>query len=77
MTDDYDLIIVGSGPNGTIIAREVHERAPEARILVIEAGPQITGVAGEHLVEVDENAMNASYEDLMRRARQIEYVRGA
>lgn len=77
MTDEYDLIIVGSGPNGSVVAREVHESKPDARILVIEAGPQITGVAGEHLVEVDENAMNASYEDLMRRSRQIEYVRGA
>ncbi|WP_309065720.1 GMC oxidoreductase [Microbacterium sp.] len=77
MSDVFDLVIVGSGPNGSIVAREVHERNPEARILVIEAGPMITGVAGEHLVEVDENAMNASYEDLMRRARQIEYVKGA
>ena len=77
MSDVYDLVIVGSGPNGTIIAREVHERNPDARILVLEAGSRITGVDGEHLVEVDENAMNASYEDLMRRARQIEYVKGA
>lgn len=76
MSDVFDLIVVGSGPNGAIVAREVHESAPDARILVIEAGPQITRVAGEHLVEVDESAMNASYEDLMRRARQIEYVKG-
>lgn len=77
MSDDFDLVIVGSGPNGAIVAREVHEKTPDARILVIEAGSEITGVAGEHLVEVDESAMNASYEDLMRRARQIEYVKGA
>lgn len=77
MSEEYDLVIVGSGPNGAIIARRVHEQNPEASILVIEAGSRITGVDGEHLVEVDENAMNASYEDLMRRARQIEYVRGA
>ncbi|MDQ4213880.1 GMC oxidoreductase [Microbacterium sp. ASV81] len=77
MTVDFDLVIVGSGPNGAIVARRVHEQDPDARILVVEAGPAITGIAGEHLVEVDENAMNASYEDLMRRARQIEYVKGA
>lgn len=77
MTDNYDLVIVGSGPNGAIIAAQVHEQAPEASILVLEAGREITRVAGEHLVEADESAMNASYEDLMRRARQIEYVKGA
>lgn len=77
MTDQYDLVIVGSGPSGAIIAEQVHAQVPDASILVIEAGREITGVAGEHLVEADESAMNASYDDLMRRARQIEYVKGA
>ncbi|UJP10514.1 hypothetical protein L2X99_02140 [Microbacterium sp. KUDC0406] len=77
MAEQYDLVIVGSGPNGAIIAEQVHAQVPEATILVVDAGREITGVPGEHLVEVDENAMNASYEDLMRRARQIEYVIGA
>lgn len=77
MTDNYDLIIVGSGPNGAVIAAQVHAQNPEASILVLEAGREITQVPGEHLVEADESALNASYEDLMRRARQIEYVKGA
>lgn len=77
MTDNFDLVIVGSGPNGAIIARQVHEAAPDAAILVLEAGREITDVPGEHLVEADETAMNASYDDLMRRARQIEYVKDA
>lgn len=77
MTDNYDLVIVGSGPNGAVIAAQVHAQNPEASILVLEAGREITQVPGEHLVEADESALNASYEDLMRRARQIEYVKGA
>jgi len=77
MTAEFDLVIVGSGPNGAIVAEQVHAHSPEARILVIEAGGTITDVPGEHLVEADESAMNASYNDLMRRARQIEYVKGA
>ena len=77
MTENFDLVIVGSGPNGAILAQQVRAQKPDATILVIEAGRQITDVAGEHLVEADESAMNASYEDLMRRARQIEYVKGA
>ncbi|GAA5150119.1 GMC family oxidoreductase [Microbacterium pseudoresistens] len=77
MTEQFDLVIVGSGPNGATIAHQVRAHAPEASILVLEAGREITGTAGEHLVEADESAMNASYDDLMRRARQIEYVKGA
>ncbi|SJN35656.1 Glucose-methanol-choline (GMC) oxidoreductase:NAD binding site [Microbacterium esteraromaticum] len=77
MAENFDLVIVGSGPNGAIIAEQVHTHSPSAKILVIEAGSAITDVAGEHLVEADESAMNASYNDLMRRARQIEYVKGA
>ncbi|MCK2031104.1 GMC oxidoreductase [Microbacterium galbinum] len=77
MTDNFDLVIVGTGPNGAIIAQQVHQQVPEATILVLEAGREITSVPGEHLVEADESAMNASYDDLMRRARQIEYVKDA
>lgn len=77
MTDNFDLVIVGSGPTAAIIAAQVHAQNPEKSILVLEAGREITPNAGEHLVDVDESAMNASYEDLMRRARQIEYVKGA
>jgi len=73
----YDYVIVGSGINGAIAAAQLHEDRPEATILVLEAGRHITSHDGEHLVEADENAMNASYNDLMRRARQIEYVKGA
>lgn len=77
MTAEFDLVIVGSGPNGAVVAEQVHSQSPGARILVVEAGGTITDVSGEHLVEADESAMNASYDDLMRRARQIEYVKGA
>lgn len=77
MTDTYDLVIVGTGPNGAIIANQVRQAKPDARIVVVEAGRRITDVPGEHLVEADESAMNASYDDLMRRARQIEYVKDA
>lgn len=77
MTDNYDLIVIGTGPAGAVIVEQVHAQVPHARILVLEAGGDISSVAGEHLVEADESAMNASYDDLMRRARQIEYVKGA
>lgn len=76
-TPTYDLVIVGSGPNGAIVAHEVHRAAPSASILVVEAGGSISARAGEHLVEADDDAMRIAFETLMRRARQIEYVKGA
>ena len=77
MAQEFDVVIVGSGINGAIVAACVHEQDPGASILILEAGRQITGNDGEHLVEADESAMHASYETLMRRAQQIEYVKGA
>ena len=44
-----DVLIVGSGPVGSAFARAVHERAPEARILMLEAGPQLTERPGMHV----------------------------
>ncbi|MFD1715432.1 GMC oxidoreductase [Amnibacterium flavum] len=43
----YDLIIVGSGPAGSAVAREVSAARPDARILMVERGPQTTPLAGE------------------------------
>jgi choline dehydrogenase-like flavoprotein len=44
-----DLLIVGSGPVGSAFARAVHERAPETRILMLEAGPRLTERPGVHV----------------------------
>lgn len=45
---DYDLLIVGSGPAGSAVARTVLERLPDARVLMVEAGPQVTDVPGRN-----------------------------
>ncbi|MEV6345550.1 GMC oxidoreductase [Actinoplanes sp. NPDC051851] len=45
---DVDLLIVGSGPAGSAIAREVSERRPGTRILMVDAGPQVTEVPGRN-----------------------------
>lgn len=54
-----DVVIVGSGPVGSAYARVIRRDWPEARILMVEAGPQILPRVGAHLdnvVDLDERA---------------------
>jgi len=46
MSEDYDVIIVGSGPVGCAYARILTERVAHLRILMLEAGPRLTNVPG-------------------------------
>lgn len=38
-----DVIIVGGGTAGVVLASRLHQRKPELDILLIEAGPDVTG----------------------------------
>src|SRR5436309_7100162 len=49
---DLDALIVGSGPVGSAFARAVHERAPNAQILMLEAGPLLTARPGVHVKNI-------------------------
>lgn len=54
-----DVVIIGSGPTGSAYARVVRRNWPEARIVIVEAGPQILPQAGAHLdnvLDLDERA---------------------
>jgi len=46
---EVDLLVVGSGPVGSAIARRVYEAVPSARILMADLGPRLTEEAGLHL----------------------------
>lgn len=48
----YDLVVVGSGPTGSTYVREVYEQHPTARILLLEAGPRLTGRPGTHVKNI-------------------------
>ena len=52
MSEAYDVVVVGSGPVGTAVARELADRAPELRLLVLEAGPAIGDVPGGHVKNI-------------------------
>ena len=47
-----DVVIIGTGPTGSAYARVIRRDWPEARILMVEAGPQILPETGGHLDNV-------------------------
>lgn len=47
MIEEFDLVVVGSGPAGAAFAREYLEHRAGARVLMLERGPQTTPVPGE------------------------------
>src|SRR5947208_9430973 len=49
---DVDVLVVGSGPAGATFARIISERAPQARILMVDAGPQLTSRPGMHVKNI-------------------------
>ena len=59
MSHTPTVAIVGSGPIGSAYARVILEGSPEARVVMFEAGPQLTAVPGEsvrNIADPDEKA---------------------
>lgn len=57
--ESSDVVIIGSGPTGSAYARIIRRDWPQARILMVEAGPQILPQTGGHLdniLDLDERA---------------------
>jgi choline dehydrogenase-like flavoprotein len=57
-----DVVIIGSGPTGSAYARVVRQDWPDARIVIVEAGPQILPKAGAHLDNVPDLEERAALE---------------
>jgi choline dehydrogenase-like flavoprotein len=47
-----DIVIVGSGPTGSTYARLLSELLPDARILMVEAGPIVADPPGLHVANI-------------------------
>lgn len=55
-TQSVDVLIIGSGPVGATYARLISEQAPDATILMVDAGPQLTERAGQHTKNIADEA---------------------
>jgi choline dehydrogenase-like flavoprotein len=53
-TDVFDVLIVGSGPAGSMYARTIGDAVPDATILMVEVGPAMPGTRGSHTQSLSE-----------------------
>lgn len=49
LPEHVDVVVVGSGPAGSAYARTIRDEWPEARILMVEAGPRLGDRVGRHV----------------------------
>jgi pyranose oxidase len=64
MSDTRTVAIVGSGPIGSAYARTILEGSPDTRVVMFEAGPQLTDIPGE-------SVRNIADPDAKARAREM------
>lgn len=56
-----DILIIGSGPVGATYARILSEQKPNAKILMIDAGPKVSDKIGQHVKNItDHKAMESA-----------------
>ncbi|WP_405741913.1 GMC oxidoreductase [Streptomyces sp. NBC_00028] len=55
----YDVVVVGSGPTGSTYVREVFEQCPDARILLLDAGPKLGDPPGGHVKNIADDDLRA------------------
>ena len=77
MTDiqhEADVLIVGGGLMGSAVARLLREASTEIDIVMVDAGPDIGSVPGQHLHDSPEPEIWARYNEMMSSGIQSEYV---
>ena len=72
-----DLLIIGAGLMGTGLARAVRDAAPGARIAMVDTGPAIGAIAGQHLHDTADEELWARYNARVRSGTQSFYVGSA
>ena len=72
--DRVDVVIVGSGPVGAVVAARIRAEAPDATLLMVEAAPPLGARLGEHLLASSDPTIRRRYVDRARPGNQARYV---
>src|SRR5699024_8954293 len=64
MSNPRTVAIVGSGPIGSAYARVILEICPDARVVMFEAGPQLTATPGESVRNIPDPAQKERAREL-------------
>ncbi|MEV7636791.1 GMC oxidoreductase [Pseudarthrobacter enclensis] len=73
MTINPTIAIVGSGPIGSTYARILLEQLPQARVIMFEAGPQLTDRPGESVRNIADPAAKARAREMSQGPQAGEY----
>lgn len=61
--NQWDVLIVGSGIMGASAARLIRDARPAARILMLDAGPVLGTVPGQHLHDMPDGELRLAYNE--------------
>ena len=67
------VAVVGSGPIGSAYARVILESSPDARVVMFEAGPQLTAVPGESVRNIADPAEKARAREMSQGPQSGEF----
>ncbi len=73
MTTNPTIAIVGSGPIGSTYARVLLEQLPQARVIMFEAGPQLTDRPGESVRNIADPAEKARAREMSQGPQAGQY----
>ena len=73
MINMYDVLIIGSGPIGATFARQISEQRPEAKILMLDAGPRLTKQVGQHIKNIADPTAQAEAQIKSQGNKQTPY----
>ena len=71
---EADLLIIGGGLMGAGLARAVRDEHPTARIVMVDTGPAIGTVAGQHLHDTEDEELWLRYNRRVEAGTQALYV---
>jgi choline dehydrogenase-like flavoprotein len=76
-SSEADVVIVGSGLMGAAVARLIRDSRPECSILMVDGGPRLGDVPGQHLYNAVDPTLSAQYAERTSSGNQAFYTGAA